>query len=156
MVECRLQTMRWAEASGGPVERSATSPSTDAPTLGPSQHFWAELAAGRLALQRCVGCGLHFHRPRLVCPRCQSEAWTWVTAEGSGTVYSVTTVHSPAPSHRDVAPIHLALVDLAEQGARVIGRVVAGEVRCGSPVRWVPFRDHLDVAVVAFEAEEAS
>ena len=133
----------------GQTDDGATPPSTE---LGPARQFWSELEAGRLVVQHCESCGVHFHRPRLACPRCHSASWAWVTASGHGVVYSVTTVHSPAPTHRDVAPIHLALVDLAEPGARLIGRVIDGDVDCGTPVRWLPFRDHLDVAVIAFEA----
>jgi uncharacterized OB-fold protein len=107
-----------------------------------SQPYWDGIAAQELRLQRCSACGTFRHYPRLLCSRCYSDAVSWVTASGRGTVHSWTVAHHPYhPAFVVEVPYTLALVDLAEgpramgrwqgetpiMGQTVVGRVVARE-----------------------------
>jgi len=59
-----------------------------------------------------------------VCPHCGSDRLEWITAAGTGTVHSFTVIrqHGIPPFHEAV-PYVVALVDLDEAGARVLGRM---------------------------------
>lgn len=100
--------------------------------------FWAGTVRGELRIQRCAACGLHHHYPRSMCPHCGSERLEWVTASGAGTIYSFTVIrqHGIPPFH-DAVPYVVALVDLDEAGARVLGRMpdlAPGDARVGLAV----------------------
>ncbi|MFG3507215.1 bifunctional MaoC family dehydratase N-terminal/OB-fold nucleic acid binding domain-containing protein [Streptomyces sp. NPDC047821] len=98
--------------------------------------FWDGVAAHRLLIQRCTGCGtLRF--PWLPgCDTCGSGAWDTVVASGEGTVYSYVVMHHP-PFPAFDPPYAVALVELAE-GVRMISNITGvpyDEVRIGMPVR---------------------
>lgn len=98
--------------------------------------FWEGVAAHRLLIQRCGGCGeLRF--PWLPgCNSCGSPAWDTVEASGEGTVYSYVVMHHP-PFPAFDPPYAVALVELAE-GVRIVSNVIGvpyDEVRIGMPVR---------------------
>jgi uncharacterized protein len=89
----------------------------------PSSVFNRELAEGRLAYQRCEGCGSAVFFPRLVCPVCASSDLRWAKSAGVGVLYSATTVRSRSGDHS------VALIDL-DEGFRMMSRVADN----GSPV----------------------
>ncbi|ORT57911.1 bifunctional MaoC family dehydratase N-terminal/OB-fold nucleic acid binding domain-containing protein [Streptomyces sp. CB03238] len=98
--------------------------------------FWDGVAAHRLLIQRCGGCGtLRF--PWLPgCNACGSAEWDTVAASGEGTVYSYVVMHHP-PFPAFDPPYAVGLIELAE-GVRVISNVIGvpyDKVRIGMPVR---------------------
>ncbi|CAM5595175.1 DNA-binding protein OS=Streptomyces alboniger OX=132473 GN=CP975_17160 PE=4 SV=1 [Streptomyces alboniger] len=98
--------------------------------------FWEGVAAHRLLIQRCGGCGV----PRFPwlpgCNACGSAEWDTVEASGEGTVHSYVVMHHP-PFPAFDPPYAVGLVELAE-GVRIVSNVVGvpyDEVRIGMPVR---------------------
>lgn len=87
-----------------------------------SAPYWEGAAAGRLMIQRCSGCGLLRHYPRLLCSSCYSTAVGWVEASGQGAIHSWTVAHHAYhPSFATDLPYTLVTVDLQE-GVRALGR----------------------------------
>lgn len=83
--------------------------------------YFAGTLRGELRIQRCTACGKHQHYPRVLCSHCGSDAVEWVTASGRGTVYSYTVIRqNGVPVFKDRQPFVVALVDLDEDGARMI------------------------------------
>ncbi|MFK8909799.1 bifunctional MaoC family dehydratase N-terminal/OB-fold nucleic acid binding domain-containing protein [Streptomyces sp. YS-3] len=111
--------------------------------------FWDGVAAHKLLIQRCTGCGeLRF--PWLPgCNGCGAADWDTVEASGAGTVFSYVVMHHPRfPGFAEpgteggdggdgTAPYAVGLIELAE-GVRMISNVVGvpyDMVRIGMPVR---------------------
>ncbi|MFF3326116.1 bifunctional MaoC family dehydratase N-terminal/OB-fold nucleic acid binding domain-containing protein [Streptomyces sp. NPDC002889] len=97
--------------------------------------FWDGVAAHRLLIQRCEGCGtLRF--PWLPgCVACGSLEWDTVEASGAGTVFSYVVMHHP-PFPAFDPPYAVGLIELAE-GVRIVSNVVGvpyDKVRVGMPV----------------------
>ena len=87
-----------------------------------SAPYWEGAAAGRLMIQRCSGCGVLRHYPRLLCSSCYSTAVEWVEASGRGAIHSWTVAHHAYhPSFAADLPYTLVTVDL-EEGVRALGR----------------------------------
>jgi uncharacterized protein len=99
------------------------------PTTGP---YWQAVQQRRLLIQRCGGCGAYQFYPRPFCTSCQSLDVTWVTARGTGRVYSQTTVHVPVASWL-APPYVVALVEL-DEGPRLLTNLVGPSCRIGDPV----------------------
>ncbi|MGH4034688.1 bifunctional MaoC family dehydratase N-terminal/OB-fold nucleic acid binding domain-containing protein [Actinomycetota bacterium Odt1-20B] len=127
-----------------PTRRSSQKPGGDAATNRrprpvinrDNAGFWDGVAAHKLLIQRCGGCGtLRF--PWLPgCNACGGQEWDTVEASGAGTVYSYVVMHHP-PFPAFDPPYAVGLVELAE-GVRMVSNVVGvepGEVRVGMPVR---------------------
>lgn len=100
--------------------------------------YWQACREHRLMMQRCDDCGTVRFRPNLVCPRCLSEAATWVELSGRGTVWSFIVVHQPmVPGFGpDDVPYAVACVELAE-GPRITTNIVdcpLDQIRIGMPV----------------------
>ncbi len=105
-----------------------------------SQPFWDGAREGRLRIQRCPDCGRHVFYPRAICPVCMSDRLEWVTASGSGVVYSFTIVHRAAPAgFADDVPYAVGLVDL-DEGVRMMARLDIEAPEIGQQVA-VAFRD---------------
>ncbi len=106
--------------------------------------WWEATREQRLLIQRCEHCGRHQHYPRALCIHCGSNRLAWDEAQGTGVVYSCTTVHrSPAPV--PAAPYVVALVRIAE-GPVLLTNIVGcdpADVRCDLPVTltWEPVED---------------
>ena len=106
--------------------------------------FWAGVDRGELLRPVCGRCGRSFFTPRVVCPFCRSEEWSYAPSTGRGTVYSFSVVHRP-PEPAFEAPYVLAIVDVAE-GWNLLTWIVdcpASEVYIGMnvQVRFVPGPD---------------
>ena len=70
----------------------------------------------RLAVRRCLDCGLLRGHPGPGCPWCSSQRWEWHVVTGKGTIYSYQIVaHTVLPGFRDWAPFPIVLVELDEQ-----------------------------------------
>ena len=109
---------------------------------GETQPFWDGIQAGKLRIQRCLGCRRYVFYPRSICPHCMADL-EWVDAAGTGTVHSFTVVHrAPAEEYRSEVPYVVALIDL-EEGVRMMSRLVdcePSEVVVGAAVE-VQFRE---------------
>lgn len=87
---------------------------------GPDAVYRTNLAAGKLAIQRCAACGGRaVFPPRALCPRCGATDLAWRDASGAGTVYATTIVRDRPENGGDR---NIVLIDLAE-GARLMSRV---------------------------------
>jgi uncharacterized protein len=95
--------------------------------------YWQAADEGRLLVKRCTACGECHHYPRDICPFCLSDATEWITAAGTGTVYSFSTM---GPGD---AAYTLAYVTLAE-GPTLLTNLVDADPsswRIGQAVRVV-------------------
>lgn len=78
--------------------------------------YWEGAQEDRLVLQRCGECGLYSAQPRLVCPRCRGEAFTWSQVSGRGRIHSYTIVHqTTAPGFQDEVPYVVVHVQIDEE-----------------------------------------
>mgnify|MGYP003563397139 CR=1 FL=1 len=81
-----------------------------------SAGFWDAAKAQRLDIQRCTRCRRWNHAPSLACPSCGSFDLTYETVSGKGTLFSWTVLQeAPAPGFRDMLPLIVGVVELAEQ-----------------------------------------
>ena len=100
--------------------------------------FWEAAVRHDLIVQRCRACGHHQFYPRPFCLACESTDVPWVRAAGTGTIYSMTTVHMQiAPEFEP--PYVVAIVQL-DEGPRLLTNVVGGRSRIGDRVR-ITWRD---------------
>lgn len=111
-----------------------------------NQGFWEAVRQHRLVFQKCKDCGLLVHRPRPMCPRCNSMEREWVPSTGKGVVYSwVNFVYANAAYPGIKVPYTVVVVEMAE-GVRMISNlydVKPEEVYVGMPVE-VVFDDIAD------------
>lgn len=98
------------------MARKIPKPMVQAETLA----YWQAADAGRLLVKRCSACGKFHHYPRDICPHCLSDATEWVEAQGSGTVYSFSTMGQGDAAYT------LAYVTLAE-GPTMLTNLVGGD-----------------------------
>ena len=70
--------------------------------------FWDGCAAGKLLVPRCTACGKTHWYPRGLCPYCFSDRLEWITASGTGKIYSFSVME------RTEVPYAMAYVTLAE------------------------------------------
>jgi uncharacterized OB-fold protein len=100
--------------------------------------FWEGAHRGELRIQRCHSCGKHQHYARMLCTHCGSLQLEWVTASGRGTVYSFTVIRqNGVPPFNELVPFVVALVDLEEEGARMMATMphcAPEDARIGMPV----------------------
>jgi uncharacterized protein len=127
------------------------------PEHAASTPFGAELAEGRLVVQRCGACGSVQHPPRVVCTTCsRSDVLAFVPTPGRGVVYAVTTVRrSLVPELADSIPYAMAIVEL-EEGARMVGLLGAdgaSHITIGAPVRAVIERNPAGRPLVVFRSD---
>jgi hypothetical protein len=99
-------------------------PSPDFDTEG----FWEATADGRLALCRCVECGLWLQPPLERCRRCAGLT-AFEDVAGTGTIYSFIVQRQPSVvGYLDAIPYVVAHVELDEQaGLRLPARIVGIE-----------------------------
>ena len=91
--------------------------------MGPDNSWWWEMAAaGKLGIQRCLGCQTLRLPPRPMCGDCHSTQWDTVESSGRGTVCSYTVLRHPQfPGFS--YPLVIILVDL-EEGTRLTSQLV--------------------------------
>ena len=102
---------------------SGESPKWLAPRPTPEdREFWEGAHRGELRIQHCTTCGKHQHYARLLCSHCGEQTLEWITASGNATIYSFTVVRqNGVPPFNERVPFVVAVVDLDEDGARMIG-----------------------------------
>ena len=114
----------------GPTPASRAMP---APLVNPEAKPWFDAAmAGRLLYRRCESCSKLHHPPRSICPHCFSDATSWQTAAGTGTVYSCSVLLRGTPT-----PYCIAYVTL-DEGVTLLTNLVDcdfGTVRAGMRVK---------------------
>lgn len=77
------------------------------------QRYFRGSAAGELRIPHCAGCGWWQWPPRPICPRCQTDEWSWDVAGETATLYSWTTVWRPGlPGFDDQVPFAIIVVEL--------------------------------------------
>jgi uncharacterized OB-fold protein len=104
--------------------------------------FWEAARRNELTVQQCGACGAHQFYPRPFCLSCdRDDALEWVSAAGTGTVYSVVTVHMKVLEELE-PPYQVAIVELTE-GPRLTSNIVGDPVRIGDPVT-VAWRERPD------------
>jgi uncharacterized OB-fold protein len=87
-----------------------------------SAGFWLAANVGRLDIQRCNGCRRWNHAPSLACPGCGSFDLAYEAVSGKATLFSWTVLHeAPAPGFRQMLPLIVGVVELAEQAHLVLG-----------------------------------
>ena len=103
------------------------------------REFWEGARRGELRIQHCTTCGQHQHYARFLCSHCGAQTLEWITASGNGTVYSFTVVRqNGVPPFNERVPFVVAVVDLDESGARMIGALPAldpADARIGMRVK---------------------
>lgn len=103
-----------------------------------SAEYFAGAVRGELRIQRCTSCGKHQHYARLLCSHCGAETLEWITASGRGTVHSFTVIRqNGVPPFNEWVPFVVALVELEEDGARILATmpsIAPEEARIGLPV----------------------
>lgn len=93
------------------------------PPMGVDNTWWWQMAdAGKLGIQRCLGCNALRHPPRPMCGDCHSLEWDAVEATGRGTICSFTVLHHPQFPGYDY-PLIIVLVDL-DEGTRLTSQLV--------------------------------
>lgn len=119
---------------------------SDGPAMRPlpladeaSSGFWNAARAGRLEIQRCVGCRRWNHAPGLICPACGSRDLAFEPVSGRGTLFSWTLIkEAPAPGFRDLVPLIVGIVELAEQPHLLLPANIQGvrleDLRLGMPL----------------------
>ncbi len=86
---------------------------------GPDAQCHAHLANGEFRIQQCRDCGAYQFFPRMLCKACGSPNLTFVKAEGTGTVYSFTTIRNKPEAG---GPQNFSIIELTE-GPRLFSRV---------------------------------
>ncbi|QJD59881.1 Zn-ribbon domain-containing OB-fold protein [Pseudomonas sp. gcc21] len=124
-----------------------------------SREYWEAAGRHELRLPHCTRCDSPFFYPRILCPRCHSDAIEWRQMSGRGVIYSYTVSRRPAgPAFKEMAPYIVALVDL-EEGPRLLTNILTDDVsaiRIGQAVS-VTFEDLEEgIALPLFQPREAS
>jgi uncharacterized protein len=107
-----------------------------------SAGFWAAANEHRLDIQRCEKCRRWNHAPSLACPSCGSFDLGYETVSGKGTLFAWTVIkEAPAPGFRDMLPLIVGVVELAEQAHLVLGANIleaqVDELKLGMPLEVV-------------------
>jgi hypothetical protein len=93
----------------------------DIPTIdAASAPYWNAAREGRLLIAKCESCGQVHHYPRPFCPHCWSEDVAPVQANGTGTLYTFSTVHvNDLAPFKERLPYVAAIVEL-DEGPRLM------------------------------------
>lgn len=118
-------------------ERAAPRPLPQPDPL--TQPFWDAVREGRLAIQRCAGCGYYNHPPRALCDRCSSSDLAFAGVSGRGRVYSFTLMRQKnVAGFEALVPYLNLLVELEEQRGLFMISYLPGDqaarVALGAPV----------------------
>ncbi|KPK56103.1 MAG: DNA-binding protein [Thiotrichales bacterium SG8_50] len=111
-------------------ERTITAP----PANPENARYFEAAGKGVLLVGKCNDCGEYHFYPRVMCPHCFSDQTEWVSAKGSGTVYTYSTMRRGVP-----APYTIAYVTL-DEGVSMMTNIVdcdTDALRIGDRVRLV-------------------
>ena len=111
------------------------------PRVNPdTKPFWDGCREHTLRLQKCMECDLVRWPPSMICPGCHSARTEWITAVGTGTVYTYAVYHRAFDkSFKEDLPYVTAVVRLAE-GPHLLTNIIGckpEDVRCDMPVEVV-------------------
>lgn len=83
-------------------------PTIAAPPVNPeNERYFQAAKEGVLLVGKCNGCSdFHFY-PRLICPHCNSDETEWVPAQGTGMIYSFSTMRRGVPVAYTIAYVTL-------------------------------------------------
>jgi uncharacterized OB-fold protein len=102
-----------------------------------NREYWEATKREECLIQYCSHCDAYQFYPRIVCKNCLSDV-KWVTAKGTGKVYSYTVVYRVFnPEFQDKVPYVVALVEL-DEGPRMMTNLIdvdLHEVKIGMPVK---------------------
>ncbi|MFE4551462.1 bifunctional MaoC family dehydratase N-terminal/OB-fold nucleic acid binding domain-containing protein [Streptomyces sp. NPDC056785] len=148
----RFRILKYAPAAAG------AGSARPRPVVGrDNAGFWEGVAAHRLLIQRCAGCGT-LRLPWLPgCGACGCPEWDTVAASGEGTVYSYVVMHHP-PFPAFDPPYAVGLIELSE-GVRIVSNVTGvpyDKVRIGMPVRLEFERYDEDLVLPVFRAGDGA
>lgn len=106
---------------------------------GLSKPYWDGLKAGRLLIQRCLGCGIWQWGPEWICHSCHGFDLAWEEVRAEGRIYSWERVwHAVHPALKTAVPYLVVLVELEEaKSVRLIGNLLGDprqEVSTGTEV----------------------
>lgn len=105
-----------------------------------AEYYRLAAETGVLHVQRCGGCGLHRHPPRVSCASCGSDVWAWAPVTMRGEIWSWTVTHRVTdPAFLDEGTFAVVVVEL-DEGVRVVGNTIGidhTDLRIGLPVRIV-------------------
>ena len=93
-----------------------------------TEGFWRAASEGRLVVQRCDTCLQRRFPPVPACAACASTARSWLSAAGTGTVYSYVVNHRAAPGYESAVPYCTAVIELTE-GVRMMSTLVGVHAR---------------------------
>lgn len=113
----------------------------DIPTIdAASAPYWEAARRGRLLIAECAACGKVHHYPRPFCPFCWSEDVRPVQANGTGTLYTYSTVYvNDLAPFKEQLPYVAAIVEL-DEGPRLMTAIEGAnpdEIRVGMSVKAV-------------------
>jgi uncharacterized OB-fold protein len=113
----------------------------DIPTIdSASAPYWEAAREGRLLIAECGACGEVHHYPRPLCPYCWSEDVHPVQANGTGTLYTYSTVYvNDLAPFKERLPYVAAIVEL-DEGPRLMTTIDGVEperLRVGMAVKAV-------------------
>lgn len=113
----------------------------DIPTIdSASAPYWEAAREGRLLIAECGACGEVHHYPRPLCPYCWSENVHPVQANGTGTLYTYSTVYvNDLAPFKERLPYVAAIVEL-DEGPRLMTTIDGVEperLRVGMAVKAV-------------------
>jgi uncharacterized OB-fold protein len=118
-----------------------------------TREFFEDVRAGRLAVQRCLGCGALLVPPKAICPECEGMAWERAPLAGNGEVVSFTVIRVAPTRLAGETPYAIAVVRMTE-GVSLLGRmaeIAVEDIRVGLPVRIVaPADPGADPPVITF------
>ena len=92
--------------------------------------FFDGVRAGRLVVQRCVGCGTLAVPPKAVCPVCEATQWEGAPLGGDGEVVSFTVIRVPPGRLAAEAPYVIVVARMVE-GVSLLGRLVGAPIETG-------------------------
>jgi uncharacterized OB-fold protein len=125
---------------------------------GLAGEFYGWCKKHELRFQRCMGCGLWRHVPRLLCPACSSADWQWTATTGRGQVFTwVEAARAMHPAFAEEAPYTAVVVEM-EEGVRIVSRVIdcpPDELSIGMSVNVVYDDVTEDVSLPLFKRAEA-
>ena len=90
-----------------------------------STPYWDGCARGELLFQRCGACNGITHTPAVMCAHCSSRDLSWERSEGTGAVYSWTTIWRPQTPDFTV-PYAAVIVDM-DEGWQTLSNVIGCE-----------------------------
>jgi len=131
----RILKFRPPAAGASPAKRGGTETE---PVIGPRipggrprpslnqdvTFFWEGAAAGKLLVQRCIGCETLRHPPGPGCPACSSMDWEPVEMSGKGEIYSFVRHHHPHIPPFETG--HAVILVQLDEGPRLISDLADG------------------------------